>query len=188
MTREGDWIQTYTGKRFFILDPRAEDFDIRDVAHALAMKCRYNGHCDKFYSVAQHCVHVADECEKRYPNRPSMARWGLMHDLAEAYLPDIPRPIKHMGVGILAKAETLIMACAATVFQLYPSVEPKEVKAVDSAMLATEAHQLMKEPPNDCQWFLPEPPVKLNIDPWYPWNAEEIFLSRYEQLFWGYDA
>ncbi len=50
--RKGEWIQTYTGKQFWPLDPRPEDIDIEDIAHALALTCRFNGHCDYFYSVA----------------------------------------------------------------------------------------------------------------------------------------
>jgi len=50
-----DWIQTYTGKPFWILEPHADDIDIVDIAHALSMLCRYNGHTKRFYSVAEHC-------------------------------------------------------------------------------------------------------------------------------------
>ena len=32
--RQGDWLQTYTGKQFYPLDPQPEDIDIQDIAHA----------------------------------------------------------------------------------------------------------------------------------------------------------
>ena len=54
-----DWIQTYSGKKFYPLDPRPEDIDIRDIAHALSLNCRFNGHCRCFYSVAEHSVGVS---------------------------------------------------------------------------------------------------------------------------------
>ena len=72
-------MQTYRGK-FNLLDPRAEDVSIEDIAHALTNLCRYNGHCRPFYSVAEHCVHVADLC------RPELHYAALLHDAAEARL------------------------------------------------------------------------------------------------------
>lgn len=83
-----DWIQTYTGRRFFPLEPNPADVDIRDIAHALALETRFGGHSRVFYSVAEHCVRVSHEVE------PPHALWGLLHDAAEAYLADVPRPVK----------------------------------------------------------------------------------------------
>ncbi len=51
-----DWIQTFTGKKFFPLTPDPELICIEDIAHSLSMQCRYNGHSKQFYSVAQHSV------------------------------------------------------------------------------------------------------------------------------------
>ena len=58
--RKGDWILTYSGIEFWPLDPRPEDVRIEDIAHALSMQCRFAGHCDRFYSVAEHSIRVAD--------------------------------------------------------------------------------------------------------------------------------
>jgi len=82
------WIQTYTGKCFHPREPGPDDFDIRDVAHALSLLCRFNGHCRTFYSVAEHSVRVSRICP------PAAALWGLLHDLGEAYVGDLPRPLK----------------------------------------------------------------------------------------------
>ena len=57
--RKGDWMQTYTGRQFWPIDPRANEVHIEDIAHALSMMCRYNGHCRTFYSVAEHSVLVS---------------------------------------------------------------------------------------------------------------------------------
>ena len=86
--RKGDWIQTFTGRAFYVLDPRPEDVDIEDIAHALSMQCRFAGHCREFYSVAQHSVTAS------WLVPPEDALWGLLHDAAEAYVVDLPRPIK----------------------------------------------------------------------------------------------
>lgn len=57
--RRGDWMQTYTGRQFWPLDPLPEDVFIEDIAHALSMQCRYAGHVTRFYSVAEHSVLIA---------------------------------------------------------------------------------------------------------------------------------
>lgn len=91
--RKGDWFVTYTGRRFFPLDPRVEDVDIRDIAHALALQTRWMGHCKTFYSIASHSLACARVAEKN--NEPAVVvHWALMHDAAEAYVGDIVRPIK----------------------------------------------------------------------------------------------
>ena len=179
MIRRGDWIQTYTGVRFYPLDPRPEDIFIDDIAHALSMKCRFNGHTNKFYGVAQHSLLVSLECEKRYPKYPNLWLWGLLHDAAEAYLPDIPRPLKRENIGVLKKAEQLIMKEVAKLFQLAPKTEPYLVKEIDNAILANEAIQLMKQPIDD--WYLPTPPLEnCNITPTSPEHSKVEFLGRFE--------
>ena len=49
-------IKTYTGVMFDPLNPESELIDILDIAHALSMLCRANGHFRNFYSVGQHCI------------------------------------------------------------------------------------------------------------------------------------
>lgn len=58
--RIGDWMQTASGRMFWPVDPRPEDVEINDIAHALSLTCRYCGHVREFYSVAQHSVLVSD--------------------------------------------------------------------------------------------------------------------------------
>ena len=81
-------LTTWTGHQINPVKLRAEDVDIVDIAHALSMICRFNGHCARFYSVAEHSVLVSRLCP------PSFARAGLLHDATEAYIADIPRPLK----------------------------------------------------------------------------------------------
>jgi hypothetical protein len=75
-----------------------DDIDINDIAHSLSLICRFNGHCKEFYSVAQHSVYVSlllEETEKYLSEpKPNLCIWGLLHDAPEAYLGDIPSPIK----------------------------------------------------------------------------------------------
>jgi uncharacterized protein len=81
-------IRTFTGKYFNVFEPNVDLIDIEDIAHSLAMQCRFNGHTKRFYSVAQHSIWVAE----RVPYEDKMA--ALLHDGSEAYLCDIPSPIK----------------------------------------------------------------------------------------------
>jgi len=87
------WIQTYTGRRIYPLEPAASVIDIGDIAHALAMKCRFTGHTRWFYSVAQHSL-LVEELVRESTQDPEILSWALLHDAAEAYLPDVARPIK----------------------------------------------------------------------------------------------
>ena len=86
-------IMTYTKKMIDPLRPKAELVDIRDIAHALSMLCRANGHFLNFYSVGQHSINCAREAEARgYSRKVQLA--CLLHDASEAYLSDVTRPVK----------------------------------------------------------------------------------------------
>ena len=87
-------ILTYSGKVFDPVNPIAADIRIEDIAHALAHQCRFSGHTIEHYSVAEHSVRVSGLLEDRgYPYRVQM--WGLLHDASEAYLIDLPAPVKN---------------------------------------------------------------------------------------------
>jgi 5'-deoxynucleotidase YfbR-like HD superfamily hydrolase len=103
---DNNWIQTFTGRQFWPLDPRPEDIELLDIAHALANKCRYTGHTRSFYSVAQHSVLVSEIVPA------ADAHWGLLHDASEAYLPDVARPVKRELAGF-QEIENRLMGCVA---------------------------------------------------------------------------
>ena len=86
-------IKTYTGIMFDPLNPNADLINIADIAHALSMLCRANGHFKSFYSVGQHSINCMNEARTRnYSQRVQLA--CLLHDASEAYLSDITRPVK----------------------------------------------------------------------------------------------
>src|ERR1017187_6756440 len=95
------FIQTYTGKVFDFDDPQPEQIDILDIAHALSNLCRFGGHTRWHYSVAQHSIYVSRLCGlgALAPVWPMDALYGLLHDAAEAYCVDVPRPIKNELTG-----------------------------------------------------------------------------------------
>lgn len=170
--RKGDWMQTFTGKQFWPCDPRPEDVCLEDIAHALSLCCRFNGHCLHHYSVAQHSVLVSENVSAEF------ALYGLLHDAAEAYVCDVPRPLKPMLEGYAA-IEAKVHAAICSRFGLSP-VMPAEVKRVDNAILVDEARSIMARPPAD--WHLPEPGLGIKIQVWAPAFARAKFLQRYAEL------
>lgn len=168
--RRGDWMQTYTGAQFWPLDPRAEEVRFEDIAAALSKLCRYGGQCIRFYSVAEHCVHVAS----RAPDGLKLA--ALMHDGSEAYLCDIIRPIKSHLANYL-KIEAELERCIASRFGLsWPM--PPEVRRLDTAILADERDQVMAPPP--VPWpQTTEPPLGITLRFWTPAQAKYEFTTAF---------
>ena len=182
-TRQGEYIQTYMGLHAYPLYPEVEDFSIKDIAHALSNLCRFNGHCSEFYSVAQHSVMVS----MYVPDELKMD--GLMHDAAEAYIGDLPRPLKRAGrLGdVFVSAEEKLQTCIAEAFKLsYPI--PHDVHQADIWMLCAEGRDLMGNP----EWVQQyrtrvHPPLESvpTISSWSPAEAEVAFLLRYYELKYG---
>lgn len=173
--RLGDWMQTATGRQFWPLDPRVEEVCIEDIAHALSNQCRFAGHCREFYSVAEHSVRVSSIL----PGNLCLA--GLLHDAAEAYLVDLPRPVKRSpGIGPeYMKVETQNAAVIEAHFGLPAGIfEWPEIKAADNILLMTEARDIMMKPP--VSWkesnILPLPE---RIRPWSPRKAHGEFLETF---------
>jgi hypothetical protein len=170
--KRGDWIQTATGRPFWPIDPRPADIDIEDIAHALSMLCRFGGHCLRFYSVAEHSVllsrHVA----------PEHKLWALLHDASEAYLVDVPRPLKPFLRGY-REAEDKIMRAVCERYRLPPEM-PEAVKAADTSLLMDEAAQNMSRP--HIEWELKASPLGVTLEYLEPSEAREAFLCAFEEL------
>jgi len=177
--RDNHWIITFTGKQFWPLDPRPEDVCLEDIAHALSNICRFTGHCKSFYSVAQHCVLVSQNCE--YPMR------GLLHDAAEAYLGDMSRPMKRSRLGgayQLAEIHLQDTIYAHFGMESVEAIENDIVKNVDNRLLMTEKMQLVI--PHSHIWTDIQgrgiEPLPIEITPLYPIEAEYLFLARFNEL------
>lgn len=166
-----DFIQTYTGRKFFPMQPCAEDVNIHDIAHALSNLCRYAGHCEYFYSVAQHSYFVSFEVPKEH------ALTALMHDATEAYCVDVPRPLKKYLTNY-AEIEHGIWQAVATRYGL-PIIMPECVHWADNAVLLAEKEQIMKE---SAPWSISGDPARILIQKWTPQFAEEMFLQRFKEL------
>ena len=133
------FIQTHSGQRVSITDPDPKDINIEDIAWALAHQCRFAGHCKKFYSVAEHSLLVAS-----YLHREVRVE-ALLHDAAEAYIIDIPSPLKQLlpDYKIFEKRFESAIWQALGLKELSPD-EKKLIKFADRVALATEANILMR--------------------------------------------
>jgi hypothetical protein len=166
------WIQTFSGLAFWPLDPKPEHVRIADIAHALSMKCRYNGHTRKFYSVAEHSVLVS----RHVPEEDAL--WALLHDASEAYLPDVARPIKAAMPGF-AEIEGRVMRAICAAYGL-PETEPPSVKAADYAILHDEKAALMD--PEAADWGLMGQGLDVAIMALEPAAANRVFLDRFFEI------
>ncbi|KRQ11906.1 phosphohydrolase [Bradyrhizobium pachyrhizi] len=168
--RKGDWMQTFSGLQFWPLDPRANEVRIQDIAAGLSKLCRYGGQSLRFYSVAEHCVHMANHA----PDELKLA--ALLHDASEAYLCDIIRPIKPFLSNYLEIEAGLERVIAQRFGLSHPW--PAEVKRLDTAILADERDQAMAPPP--VAWSqTTEPPLGVTLQFWAPEVAQVEFLVAF---------
>lgn len=173
--RTGPWWTTYTGRRFYPLDPRPGDFDILDIAHHLSLINRFNGGTTYPYSVAQHSVVTSYIVEDPYQ------REALLHDAAEAYLGDITRPIKALIGSAFSDLEDRVMDAIAKQFRLDQSKDAHYyVKVADDIALATEVRDLV---PSGFLFHPTPQPSTFSIKPLPYGEAQKIFLDRYLKLF-----
>ena len=163
-------IGTYSGGYFNALEPDPDDIHIEDIAHALALTCRWGGHCKQFYSVAQHSVYVADYLPD------ALKLQGLLHDAAEAYIGDVPRPIKHQMPQFI-EIEDNILRVIWDKFHLNGYDMHPDVHGVDNMMLNWEASNLLEE----SHWANnPFPNRPLNC--MSPEDAEALFLIKFAEI------
>lgn len=196
-----------SGKYADIDDIPSMQFEWSDVAYSLAKICRFNGHCNQFYSVAQHCLHVSqllgsESVETRL--------YGLLHDAHEMVLGDIVQPLKCLEIPVWRKWETnpimlplkdllrdkeaeLDKAIYEKAGLLYPVDENivAKVKHADLVMLATEKIALMNVDVQD-DWYdekgslLPDPDLYLaqNMPSMYWTFAGDQWLAEFGNLHW----
>jgi 5'-deoxynucleotidase YfbR-like HD superfamily hydrolase len=173
-SRAGAWIQTYSCSKFWPLDPRPEEVKLIDIAHALSRQCRFSGHIDRFYSVAEHSVRVSNLVPIEH------ALQALLHDASEAYLVDVPSPLKKLPeFEPYRQAEKRMQDCIYLSFGL-PTEEHHSIKRADLILLATEARDLFPKLHSD--WINKAQPLKSKITPWDQDLAKHTFFRRFYQL------
>lgn len=173
---DSGYIRTSSGIKFWPLDPRPEHVKIEDIAHALSHACRWAGHVNRHYSVAAHSLHVSAMVGRKY------ALQALCHDASEAFLCDMPKPVK-LGFPEYAAHEERLMRCIATALGFDWPLSA-EVHQADAAALYQESKYFFEfhrdipftESPRQCNW---------NFDivcSATPTQVKQWFLNEYERL------
>jgi uncharacterized protein len=176
----GPYLQTVSGRWVNPIDPDPQQFDIEDIARALGNLCRFGGHCRVFYSVAQHSVIVSERVEQRGGDAEDVFA-ALMHDASEAYLGDMPHPLKHRSAlgAVFKEAEDHLEAALREHFAIKPGVA--EIKRADRALLAAERRAFSAE-----RWAWPElegvEPLDIELEALSPDESERAFMRRFAEL------
>lgn len=166
------FIQTHSGARVSILDPDPKDIKIEDIAWALAHQCRFAGHCKKFYSVAEHSLLVAGYLY------PAVRVEALLHDAAEAYIIDIPSPLKALipKYKVFEHRFESAISIAFHLNELTPD-EKRVIKFADRVALATEADDLMR---GTTDWEILEGVKPQGVIHGHdPYEAYTIFIEKF---------
>ena len=180
------YLKTYTGKVWPFADAGNTVMEPDHIAQSLALQCRFGGHIDTFYSVAQHCCHCADAMYR--PDRIH----GLLHDAHEAVIGNIIGPLKRAideETDIIRRVKGQVDVAVYRMAGIsFPSDEVvQRIKTVDFLMLATEMRDVRTGTPIDARMPPPYPEHILKIEPW-PWEyAKKQWLDRYElyrRLHW----
>lgn len=173
-----EYITTYTGQHFEPTNPDSELIRIEDIAHALSMICRGNGHVKTFWSVGQHCICCAREAAARgLSNRMVLA--CLLHDASECYMSDVPTPFKNELPEYQEQEEHLL----GIIYEKFlgsdlTEEEQKELKKIDHAMLWYDLEHLLGE----IQYGeIPELHIELDYTVHSFSEVEEEYLALYEK-------
>ncbi len=172
-------ITTYTGKHFDPMKPELENIDIRDIAHALSLTCRGNGHVKNFFSVGQHCVNCALEAEKRgYSRRVILG--CLLHDGSEAYMSDVPRPFKEMLPDYQKIEDELIdLIYQKFLGSVLTEEEKKLVKGIDDDLLYYDMIELLGV---QMEGQAPKIGIPLNYSVQPFENIEQAYLDIFNRI------
>jgi 5'-deoxynucleotidase YfbR-like HD superfamily hydrolase len=188
VNREGHWYNTNGGRKFYVLDPRVEDVDISDIAHALSWKYRFGGHLDRPFSVAQHSLAVARIV------KPEYAFEALLHDASEAYLPDVLSPIKKAILNF-KEIEDRVESSIHQRFRLpFPLTDEAKfcIKKVDWVSVLIE-HELFFDNQQNKWEQVPFEKYQINMDDYdrtlwltiqtmQPWMVKNAFLRTFKDL------
>lgn len=172
-------IKTYVGNWFDPMEPDMNSIDIRDIAHALSLTCRGNGHVKHFFSVGQHCVNCALEAEARgYSKRVILG--CLLHDASEAYMSDVPRPFKEV-LKEYQKAEDKLLDLIYSKYlgSTLTEVEKRLVSQVDDDQLYYDMLELF-----DVQMKGDAPKLEIPLD--YSVVPFDFIERKYVELFEKY--
>lgn len=168
------WIQTWSGLQYDFENPQPNQITIGDIAHALSHICRFTGHVNRFYSVAEHCVRAS------YLVPQEDAIYALLHDASEAYLTDVNKPLKQLLGESYRRLEERAERVILRRFGLTPWI-PVSVKRADIVLMLTERRDLLD---HQLTWksYDSVEPLADRIQPWTSEQAHRTFLRRFYEL------
>ncbi len=168
-------VETYTGGQFDLLDPDPGDVRLADIAAGLAHTCRFGGQCRQYYSVAHHSLHVSREL----PDDTRLQALGLLHDAGEAYVGDVPRPLK-AEYDAFARIEAEVLAAVWSALDIDPPSDDEweRVMAADDRLLAYEAAHVLA----DGSWAGDTPDLGYDLHSASIGAIREQFRERAEAL------
>jgi uncharacterized protein len=169
----GPWTETYTGKRLHLFNPDPSEIDLESIAHGLGGMPRFSAQANPWYSVCQHSVLGSELCA------PENSLAFLFHDAAEAFVLDLPSPLKHSDelkgyVGVENGLQSVIFDKF-----VIGAYDIADIKLTDTRMYITERNALMK-PLDD--WDTSVEPYNIKITPWSPKYSEAMFIKKYNEL------
>lgn len=172
-----NYLNLFTGRKFYPLRPDKEPANIIDIAHSLSNQPRFGGHLSAWYSVAQHCCHVHDLMPKR------LKLYGLLHDGPEFVIMDLPMPIKRLP-AIYKVYKPLERKIESSIFNEFGV----KVTAADRKLLKDKENRLCQ---NEKQFFYNhdasrskkyKPFKGMVLESWPQSQAFGQFLLRYYNL------
>lgn len=175
MNTQNHFITTWSGQHFYFGHSGSDIVFIEDIAQALSNLCRFTGHLDEFYSVAQHSVLAS------YLVPPEFAVEALLHDASEAYCNDISAPLKAL-LPDYRRIEKWVEGLIIQKFGL-PEIHSSVVKQADRIMLATERRDLFID--DDIEWEVLrgiKPTDTFIIKPLPLRQARDLFMERWYEL------
>ena len=171
----GNTIALRSGVYFDFDNPRAEMINISDIGWALSNVCRYGGHCS-FYSVAEHCCYCYDQIEPRRNLRIA----ALLHDASEAYVGDMPKPLKNLlpEYSVIEKKIQRLIYVKFGVDGRYDQM----IKKVDRELLKAEKAVLFPRDREVWAGFEDVDEIDVEINFWEPAEAFKQFMRRCDIL------
>lgn len=176
--KDPNQIRTYHGIYMDPFHPETYEILVEDVAHALAMLCRANGHIGHFYSVAQHCLNCEKEAEARGMSL-RVRMFSLLHDATECYISDLTRPVKR-HFKLYYKVEAVL---AEVIYDALCQSQPTPeefacVGLVDDCLLYHEFLELC-----GVQMFDEEPPRFGELD--FTLQPFDTVIAQYLERYWA---
>lgn len=182
------WIQTHTNLAFDYNDINPDRIRLVDIARALSQQSRFLGHLNSFYSTAEHCYHVSQRAEALARGQGMSAadvlmcaRWGHLHDASEAYVGDLPSPLKRLPfMSGYVQLEHDIQAVLKEKYGIVTTPRMEEiVKQADLELCNTERQTLKGPPPAD--WADLPPSLEVKLYCFSPIQAEKVFLQHWSE-------